>query len=135
MISNRASVKLPAIWTLQTEYFSAKSFSGKLALKWSKLPRLILLLTFMCEVSFLEARSREPVHNQGGGYRLPLFGASCLGQRSVRDECLKANVCADVQTKQKIERWRVDWNEPRLHRSLGQLILAKLAQRQIQVRP
>ena len=37
--------------------------------------------------------------------------------------------------KQKIEHWRVDGDEQRLHRSLGQFILAKLAQRQIQVRP
>ena len=36
---------------------------------------------------------------------------------------------------QKIERWRVDGNEQRLHRSLGQLILAKPAQRQIHTRP
>ena len=86
--------------------------------------------------SLLEARSREPVRNRRGGWDLPLFGASCLLQRSVRDECLKANVCVPTsKAKQKIERWRVDWNEPLLHRSLGQLIPAKLAQRQIQVRP
>jgi hypothetical protein len=36
---------------------------------------------------------------------------------------------------QKVERWRVDWNEQRLHRSLGQLILTKRAQRQIPTRP
>jgi hypothetical protein len=37
--------------------------------------------------------------------------------------------------KQKIARPRVDWNEQRLHRSQGQLILAKLAQQQIHTRP
>jgi hypothetical protein len=37
--------------------------------------------------------------------------------------------------KPKIEGRRVDWNEQRLHCSLGQLILAKRAHRQIQTRP
>jgi hypothetical protein len=63
----------------------------------SKLPRVILLLTFTCEVSFVDAGSREPVRNQGGGYGLLLFGASCLGQRLVRNKDLKANVSVDVQ--------------------------------------
>jgi hypothetical protein len=36
---------------------------------------------------------------------------------------------------QKIERRRLDWNEQRLHRSLGHLILTKLAQRQIHAKP
>jgi hypothetical protein len=48
---------------------------------------------------------------------MPLFGASNLWPRSVRDECLKATVYVDVQAKQKIERWRVDWSEQRLPRS------------------
>ena len=37
-------------------------------------------------------------------------------------------------TTQKIERQRVDGNEQRLHRSVGQLILAKPAQQQIHTR-
>jgi hypothetical protein len=36
---------------------------------------------------------------------------------------------------QKIKRQRMDGNEQRLHRSFGQLILAKPAQRQIHTRP
>jgi hypothetical protein len=38
-------------------------------------------------------------------------------------------------TTQKHERQRVDGNEQRLHRSFGQLILAKPAQQQILTRP
>ena len=38
-------------------------------------------------------------------------------------------------TTQKLERQRVDGNEQRLHRSVGQLSLAKLAQQQIHTRP
>ena len=38
-------------------------------------------------------------------------------------------------TTQKLERQRVDGNEQRLHRSVGQLILTKPAQQQIHTRP
>jgi hypothetical protein len=38
-------------------------------------------------------------------------------------------------TTQKHERQRVDGNEQRLHRSVGQFILAKPAQQQIHTRP
>jgi hypothetical protein len=41
----------------------------------------------------------------------------------------------DVQCETEIERRRVGWDEQQLHRSLGQLILTKLAQRQIHTRP
>ncbi|TKB58875.1 MAG: hypothetical protein E8D49_10830 [Nitrospira sp.] len=35
----------------------------------------------------------------------------------------------------KIERRRLDWNEQRLHRYLGHLVLTKLAQRKIHAKP
>ena len=38
-------------------------------------------------------------------------------------------------TTQKLERQRVDGNEQRLHRSVGQLILAKPAQQQMNTSP
>ena len=65
---------------------------------------------------------------------MALFGTSCLEQRSVRDKCLKAYVWSKSDTTQKLERQRVDGSEQRLHRSVGQLILAKPAQHQIHTR-
>ena len=58
-----------------------------------------------------------------------------VGQRSVRYEGLKANICVVVQCDTNIERRGVDGNARLLQRFLGQLILAILALWQIQTRP
>jgi len=83
----------------------------------------------------LEAKSREPVCNQGGGLDCP--SSAILAQRSGRFETkVSRPTCLSTSNvKQKTERRRVGWNEQQLHRSLGQLILTKLAQRQIHTRP
>ena len=79
----------------------------------------------------LEARSREPVCNQGDGLDCPSL--AILAKRIGRFETNVARpmYASTSNAKQKIARPRVDWNEQRLHRSQGQLILAKLAQQQI----
>jgi putative transposase len=43
-------------------------------------------------------------------------------QRRLRDECLNVNEFASLDAAwQRVEAWRVDYNEHRPHRSLGHL--------------
>jgi hypothetical protein len=57
---------------------------------------------------------------------MALFDTSCLGQRPVRDGCLKVNMCVSKSdATQKVEPQQADGNEQRLHRSFGRSILAK----------
>jgi hypothetical protein len=83
----------------------------------------------------LEAKSREPVCNQSGGLDCP--SSAILAQRNGRFETkVSRPACLSTSNaKQKTERRRAGWDEQQLHRSLGQLILTKLAQRQIHTRP
>lgn len=50
----------------------------------------------------------------------------------LRDECLNANVFLSLHdARQKIEVWRIDYNEQRPHGSLGDLTPTEFAQRQL----
>ena len=66
---------------------------------------------------------------------MALFGTSCYEHRSVLDEFSGLMCVSKSDTTQKLERQRVDGSEQRLHRSVGQLVLAKPAQHQIHTRP
>jgi len=66
---------------------------------------------------------------------LPLFGNSCLEYRRFETKVSRPTWVSTSNAKQKLERRRVGWDEQQLHRSLEQLILTKLAQRQIHTRP
>jgi hypothetical protein len=66
----------------------------------------------------LEAKSREPVCNQGGGLDCP--SSAILAQRSGRFETkVSRPTCLSTSNvKQNTERRRVGWDEQQLHRSL-----------------
>jgi hypothetical protein len=83
----------------------------------------------------LETKSREPVCNEGGGLDCP--SSAILAKRVGRFETkVSRPTCLSMSNaKQKTERRRVGWDEQQPHRSLGQLILTKHAQRQIHTRP
>jgi hypothetical protein len=63
------------------------------------------------------------------------FSATCQANGRFETKVSKPTCVSMSDATQKTARRRVDWNEQRLHRSLGQLILTKLAQRQIHTRP
>ena len=50
-----------------------------------------------------------------------------------RDECLNTNVFVSLHdARQKIEAWRIDYNEHRPHGSLGELTPQEFAERAVQ---
>jgi hypothetical protein len=85
--------------------------------------------------NLLEARSHERVCHHVPAVIAPLRCFLSRAPVGSRRRSQGQRGCVDTQCKQKIERGRVDRNEQGLHRSLGQLILTKLAQRQIHTRP
>ena len=66
---------------------------------------------------------------------IAFFDASAESNARFETNVSKLTCVSKSDTTQKHERQRIDGDEQRLHRSFGQLILAKPAQRQIHTRP